>query len=239
MNTEKYPKVLVLGDGLLGSEIVGQTGWEYLSWEKDGFNVISDFYEMGIHIRENIDPDIIVNCIGHTKTYGMDGVDREKHWQLNYEYVVYLAEFCDNFGYRLVHISTDYIYANATQSPPKSETDVPVHQETWYGYTKLLSDAHVQLTVRDYLLIRCSFKPKPFPYEFAYKNLYGNFDYVDVIAGQIIDLVNEGRTGVWNIGTELKSMLELAKKTKPDVGKWVNAILPNVSMDLTKFNNRK
>lgn len=231
----KYPKVLVLGDGLLGSEIIGQTGWEYLSWERDGFNVISDFYEMGIHIRENIEPDIIVNCIGYTDTYDPE---KEKHWQLNYEYVAYLAEFCDNFGYRLVHISTDYIYANSVKGFAKKENDIPIHQNTWYAYTKLLSDAHVQLTVRDYLLIRCSFKPKPFPYEKAFINVKGNFDYVDVIARQIIDLINEDQTGVWNIGTEFKSIYDLAVKTKPEVEQSNNHQLPTIEMDLTKFNNR-
>ena len=30
----KQQKVLVLGDGLLGSELVKQTGWEYVSRKK-------------------------------------------------------------------------------------------------------------------------------------------------------------------------------------------------------------
>ena len=47
VNMSKNPKVLVLGDGLLGSEIIKQTGWEYLSLDKDGWDVVSDFYEMG------------------------------------------------------------------------------------------------------------------------------------------------------------------------------------------------
>ena len=32
-------KVLVLGDGLLGSEIVKQTEWDYISRKKDGFDI--------------------------------------------------------------------------------------------------------------------------------------------------------------------------------------------------------
>ena len=32
-------KVLVLGDGLLGSELVKQSGWEYMSRKKDGFDI--------------------------------------------------------------------------------------------------------------------------------------------------------------------------------------------------------
>jgi len=37
-------KILVLGDGLLGSEIVKQTGWEYLSYSKDEIDMVKDFY---------------------------------------------------------------------------------------------------------------------------------------------------------------------------------------------------
>ena len=33
-------KVLILGDGLLGSEIKKQTGWDYVSRKKDGIDVL-------------------------------------------------------------------------------------------------------------------------------------------------------------------------------------------------------
>jgi len=227
-------KILVLGDGLLGSEIVKQTGWEYLSANKDGIDVVKDFDGLEYKIIV-MNPDIVINCIGYTNTYDPEG---QKHWELNYEFVANLASLCDMESIKLVHISTDYIYAKSEGVSAKKETDVPVHQNTWYAYTKLLSDAHVQLRVKDYLLVRCSFKPKPFPYEKAYGNIKGNFDYVDVIAGQIIDLIKEDRSGVWNIGTEFKSIYQLAVQTVPDIGEWYNDKLPTIEMDLTKFNNR-
>ena len=37
-------EVLVLGDGLLGSEIIKQTGWDYLSHSKDGIDVVENIY---------------------------------------------------------------------------------------------------------------------------------------------------------------------------------------------------
>jgi len=228
-------KILVLGDGLLGSEIIKQTGWEYLSAKKDGIDVVKDFDDLEDKIMD-INPDVVVNCIGWTDTYSKE---RQKHWEINYEFVANLASLCDTESMKLVHISTDYIYANSEGGSAKKETDVPVHQKTWYTYTKLLSDAHVQLRVSDYLMVRCSFKPKPFPYEKAFGNVKGNFDYVDVIAGQIIDLINEERTGVWNIGTEFKSIYQLAVQTVPDIGNWYSDKLPTIEMDLSKFNNRK
>ena len=55
--------VLVLGDGLLGRELVKQTNWDYVSRSKDGFDIE--------HIDEFIlsNYDIIINCIAHTDTY--------------------------------------------------------------------------------------------------------------------------------------------------------------------------
>ena len=32
-------KIVVLGDGLLGSELVKQTGWDYISRKKDNFDI--------------------------------------------------------------------------------------------------------------------------------------------------------------------------------------------------------
>lgn len=226
-------KILILGDGLLGSEIIKQSGWEYLSQNKDGIDFVDEFIEL-IELIDDINPDVIVNCIGYTNTYDEN---REKHWKVNFQFVVNLADFCDTRDIKLVHISTDYVYANSQGGSAKKETDIPVHQETWYSYTKLISDAHVQL-MDDYLLVRCSFKPKPFPYEKAFGNVKGNFDYPDVIAGQIIDLIKEKKWGVWNIGTKFKSVFELAKQTRPDIGDWYSNKLPTIEMDLTKFNNR-
>ena len=41
MNNE----VLVLGDGLLGRELVSQTNWDYVSRSKDGFDIDVDRME--------------------------------------------------------------------------------------------------------------------------------------------------------------------------------------------------
>ena len=229
---KKYPNVLVLGDGLLGSEIIKQTGWDYLSQEKNDIDVVERPWEI-YELIDDLDPDVVLNCIAYTNTYDPD---REKHWKINFEFVASLVDFCGTRDIPLVHISTDYIYAQSKGG--MAENDIPVHQETWYSYTKLLADGIVQ-TSDDYLLIRCGLKPTPFPYEKAFTNVRGTFDYVDVIAEQIITLIKEHRHGVWNIGTPPKTMVELAKKTKPDVGEWYSDKLPSIELDLTKFNNRK
>ena len=58
-------KVLVLGDGLLGSEIVKQTNWDYISRKKDGFDITKNDFNFDGY-------DVIINCIAFTNTYSND-----------------------------------------------------------------------------------------------------------------------------------------------------------------------
>lgn len=198
-------KVVVLGDGLLGREIVTQTGWDFFSRKKDQidannpnklFNLIEDY-------------DVIVNCIAFTDTYS---TNKSENWSINCKFVDKLIDFTNSHNKKLVHISTDYIYSNS--KPQATEEDVPVHLATWYGYTKLLGDALVQLRSENHLICRLSHKPYPFPYEKAWEDIKTNGDYVTIIASMVVNLIKNNSIGVYNVGTEEKSIYELALKTK-------------------------
>ena len=207
---------LILGDGKLATELVKQTGWDYISRKKDNF----DFTDINSYKHMLLSYDIIINCIGQTQTYS---TERQLNWDINYVGVIHLVNYCNEKSIKLIHISTDYIYANAKNN--HSETDIPVHFESWYTYTKLLADGYVQAISKNYLLIRTNFKPRPFPWEHAWDNIRGNFDYVDVISNLIIKLINKGADGVYNVGTlsktgaKNKSYYELALETNPLIQK--------------------
>lgn len=231
-------RVLVLGDGLLGTEIVKQTGWDCVSRKKDGFD-INDVESFPSYFTEIFDGvasknkyDVIVNCIANTNTYSSN---KDEHWNVNYVFVNNLINTCNKLGVKLVHISTDYVYSGSDQN--SSEEDVPVHCNNWYGYTKLLSDGLVQLRSNDYLLCRCTHKPNPFPYEAAWTDQVGNFDYVDVISGLIIEMVNSNLIGVYNVGTGMKTMYDLALKTRSGIKPILSPekTPKNVTMDITKM----
>lgn len=221
-------KIVVLGDGLLGSELVNQTGWDCISRKKNNI----DFTQPGTYNSLLKGYSIIINCIAHTDTYSKD---KQKHWDVNYKGVVDLVDYCKINQKKLIHISTDYIYANSTS--PTTEEDVPVHQQNWYGYTKLLGDAYVQLKLNDYILIRESHKPYPFPYEKAWSNQYTNGDYVDIIAQIIIQLINKNTRGIYNVGTEVKTWFNLTKKEFNTLPIPHPQFSPSdVTMDLSKLN---
>ena len=97
--------VLVLGDGLLGSEIVTQTGWDYVSRKKDNVNL-----DEILSIVASNDKSVILNCIANTDTYSSD---KRSHMDVNFNFVIDLVNICNNFKKKYIHISTDYVYSNS------------------------------------------------------------------------------------------------------------------------------
>ena len=197
--------VIVLGEGLLGSEIIKQTGWDFISRKKDQLDVTKP----DTYLKYLEKYDTIVNCIAHTDTYS---TDKTKHWDINVKALNELIVFCKKNNKKLIHISTDYLYTGSIENA--TEEDVPVHLNTWYGYTKLVGDALVQLNCSDYLICRLSHKPYPYPYDNAWTDIKTNCDYVNVIAEIVIELINKKEKGIYNIGTDEKSIYDLASKSK-------------------------
>jgi dTDP-4-dehydrorhamnose reductase len=233
--------ICILGDGLLASELEKQTNWDVISRKRNQFDITqpNDWYKHLLQIEHGVviypKYKTLINCIAYTKTYSED---KQTNWDVNLLGTKNLIDFCNLWKIKLVHISTDYIYSHSKSNA--SELDPPSHCATWYGYTKLVSDALVQLECQNYLVIRTTHKPKPFPYEKAWTSQVGNFDYIDVIASQIVKLIEKEANGVFNIGTELKSMFELAKKTNLEVlpEKTLPLLTPNdISMNISKFIN--
>jgi dTDP-4-dehydrorhamnose reductase len=221
--------IIVLGDGLLGSEIIKQTGWDYISRKKNNFN-FTEIETYDFHLKGY---DTVINCIAHTDTYSDD---KTKHWDINYKAVADLVSFCNTNQIKIIQISTDHIYANS--EPNATEETVPQHLGTWYGYTKLLGDAHVQMAANDYLIIRESHKPYPFPYKEAWNDQLTNGDYVPVIASLIVKLVNNDANGVYNVGTEEKTWYYLTKDEFNTIPSNSPINTPsNITMDLKKLDN--
>jgi dTDP-4-dehydrorhamnose reductase len=223
-------KVLVLGKGKLGGEIVKQTGWDYLCRAEHEIT-IDNFDEWKNRMDEY---DVVVNCIANTDTYSDD---KEKHWKANYELVTYLAEYCDDNGKKLVHISTDYLYQNSVSEA--KESDECEFEHTWYMFTKLMADEYLKEHAKNYLICRLSHKPYPFPYDSAWVDVITNADYTPVISGLVIELIKNGAEGLYNVGTERKTIYELAQRTNKSVLKSIAPphIPKNVTMNISKMEN--
>lgn len=220
---------LILGDGLLGSSVIGLSGWPYVSRKNHGFDLnLQHTWKSNIPNGVNT----IINLIANTNTYSED---IDEMFETNYRSVINLVDYCNEHKIKLVHFSTDYVYENSRSNALETSKAIPT---TSYAMSKLLADEYIMKHCNDYLILRGAQKEDPFPYEKAFTNLYGNFDYPDVIAEILIKMVKGGATGLYNIGTPTKSMFELAKETNSNVEESLapNHFPTDVTMDLTKMN---
>jgi len=222
---------IILGDGLLGSSVIGLSGWNYASRRDHGFD-INRTSTWGACIPKGT--QTIINLIANTDTYSEKIDDL---FQTNYRAVIDLVDYCNSKDIKLVHFSTDYVYENSRSNAKETFKASPGNA---YAMSKLLADEYIIKHSKNYLILRGAQKVDPFPYDKAFTNVIGNFDNPDVIADLLIKMVKLGANGLYNIGTPTKSVYDLASICKPDVKKAVAPDhFPNdVTMDLTKMNNK-
>jgi dTDP-4-dehydrorhamnose reductase len=182
--------LLTGGSGLLGKELQ-----KYITC------ITPSSKELDVTTRP-IKPDERVKAIIHCAAY-TDVANAEKEklkcFKVNAEGTYNLLEAYPYVYF--VYISSEYVRN-------------PVN---FYSYTKLWGEQIVKRYSNDYLIIRTLFKPKPFPYDFAFFDQHTTGDYVDVIAPMIVKEIMKRTQGTIDIGTGRKTMFELARRTKPNV----------------------
>lgn len=217
-------KTLILGDGLLGSELHKLTKWDLASRKLSNLDIDNLSKLKDLVSGYNI----IVNCIANTDSYSDD---KDKHLNTNFRFAVNLSNICNNLNIKLIHISTEFVYANNIQPP--TEEDLPLPDKSWYAYSKLLADEYISLTNNNFLICRLLHKPNPFPYDDVW-DVITSGDTVDKISFLIVQLIKEGATGIFNVGTGRKKLSNIApgKKVVPKP----NHVPFDTSMNLSKLN---
>ena len=142
---------------------------------------------------------------------------------------------------RIIYISTDYVYAGLVGRYKENDKTDPFN---FYGFTKLGGEAFMNQD-KD-LIVRTSFKPNGrWPFPRAFTDLHTSADYVDIIAKEIALVIDSNLTGVINVGTERKTIWELASRRTPEVGEMsikevIDVRMPrDISMNIDNFLNFK
>ncbi|MEV6172379.1 dTDP-4-dehydrorhamnose reductase [Streptomyces sp. NPDC051954] len=86
-------------------------------------------------------PDVVVNCAAYTAVDDAE-TDEERALRINGHGPRLLARACAAGGARLVHVSTDYVFAGDDMGTPYAE-DHPPAPRTAYGRTKLAGERAV------------------------------------------------------------------------------------------------
>lgn len=191
----------------------------------------------------NHHPKLLVHAAAYTNVSGAEG-EKAKCWQINVEGTRNLVKAALTHNLPLVHISTDYVFYGDKGMYKEDDPLGPVRN--YYALTKLVAEELVRF-VPKHLVIRTSFRPREWPYPSAFGDVYTSQDYVDVIAPEIalaVKHVQDIPYETLHIATERKSVYDLAKRRKPDVGRGskanANVSLPDdISLDVSRWQELK
>lgn len=150
-----------------------------------------------------------------------------------------VSRVASELGLKLFYISSDYVFRGT--SGGYTEEDVP-DPANWYGFTKAAGEIEISRVVKEYCIIRTSFRPKIWPFETAFTNVFTSADYIDVIGSEILLAFTYDISGIIHIGTPKKTFFELASKRNPSVRPEENTdpLFPkNRYLDCTKWENVK
>lgn len=128
-------KILVTGaNGQLGrclSDLSKSTGWDWVFTDRKQLDLKHE--KQVSKLIESQNPDIIVNTAAYTNVDKAE-TEQDLAFDSNHSGIVNLVTAIKNRKAKIIHISTDYVYAGTGNVPYKE--DSPVDPQSVYGFTK-------------------------------------------------------------------------------------------------------
>lgn len=150
---KKMKKLLVTGcNGQLGRAVNKQfEGTEYELVNTDVSDLdITDIDEV-IKFVEEVKPYAIINCAAHTAVDACE-VQQDSAYKINAIGPRNLSIAATKTGAKMVHISTDYVFAGDATEPYTEFCEV--NPQSMYGKTKLAGEEYVKQFADKYFIIR-------------------------------------------------------------------------------------
>ena len=132
----------------------------------------------------DVRPDIVVNCAAYTNVDAAES-DEEGAYAVNAHGPKHLAEACAATGARLVHVSTDYVFAGDATSP--YEESMRPAPRTAYGRSKAAGEQAVLTSTADAFVVRTAWLYGAAGPNFVktMARLSGQRDTLDVVDDQV------------------------------------------------------
>jgi dTDP-4-dehydrorhamnose reductase len=175
-------KIVVTGsNGLLGTALRNRVGNnpDYIWGKRKNLNVenelvVQNFFD-SLHLQYPGEV-IAVHLAAYTATSKAE-VEREKCYRTNVIGTRNIAKACP----MLLYISTDHVFDGNKGNYVEKDEPCPWNH---YGWTKLMGEKEAVLGQKDSFvrIIRCTFRPKPFPYPVAWNNAFTSAIWVDDMA---------------------------------------------------------
>jgi len=192
------------GSGVLGSEIIKICESKIVAPTRRECNIRSEFDVFREILKER--PSVVIHAAAYTNVKSAQ-CDASECIMTNVLGTINVLNVCKLLDIKLVYISTDYVFdGREGEYSPRD----PINPLGNYAKTK----ASAELIVRTYensLVIRTSFYPESFPYEFACTDQWTTKDYVDIIAPKILSEALSSKIGVIHVASERRTVYDIAK----------------------------
>lgn len=215
-------KLLITGaSGQLGREWVTFCEQRAISFEAfDSKSLDITNKELVSDICERMKPDVLINCAAYTKV-DMAEDEPELSEQINAEALAHISSICSEFGIKLVHYSTDYVFAGTKIDQEMMPNGYPEDYETdpinVYGATKRNGEQAVIVSGCEFLILRVSWLCGRFGNNFVktmirlgtekdelnvVSDQFGSPTFADQVVEQSFELLNQAKMGIYHLSSE-------------------------------------
>ena len=180
-------------------------------------------------------PKILIHLAALSRPMKIHDNNISKSIDLNIIGTANIVKICSKLKIKLIYFSTNYVYPGKKGNYKENSPLLPINN---YAWSKLGGEAAVHL-YKDSLILRVSMTEKPFLHKKAYANVYSNLIYHEEVASILFRIINE--KGVINLGGEINSIYNFAKKDCPNLQKIYlkknskKILQPNLSMNINKL----
>ena len=153
------PKILLFGSsGLLGTHIYDALNLEYTLVTVSNISTDSDYQIDATHI-ESISkiltkekPDIIINAVKNNLSTDQCELNKKDVWATNVSIPENLIRLQKSFNYRLIHISTDWVY-EGKKGEVYTESSI-IYPQNFYSFSKAVAEERIIQFSSDFLILR-------------------------------------------------------------------------------------
>jgi nucleoside-diphosphate-sugar epimerase len=185
--------LLTGGTGVLGKEL--QKNVDFISPCRKEMDITEDTSVMSI--LKKYSPDLIVHAAAYTNVNAAEKQASD-------------AKLC----YTTNVIGTKNIVKFSKCPIIFISTETCLNPYNFYSITKLKAEHEIKKHNYKYQIFRIGMKKNPFPYDVAPSDMYTIADYPDIIAKKICDNLEKLENRVLYLGTGIKTMYELAIRTR-------------------------
>jgi len=190
--------------------------------------------------------DLIVHLAAFTSVDKAE-IDKASCYNTNVIGTKNILDVISKYNIHFLFMSTDYVFDGEKGNYKEDDIPNPIN---YYGLTKLLGETLVSSYKFKNIIVRTSFKPDKWQHPCAFYDVYTSADYISVISKEVGFLIKNfyhalrSEENIYHIGTDKKTMYELAKLKNYDIKKIskneVNFKVPNdLSFDTSKWEEFK